>query len=109
MKARGIKKTGTGYRSQVTGYRCRVSGAGRLVKHTGDGVLATFSDREPCRGKTRRPPSDAALAEAERIRRSRAGGADGEHVVLDFADYAGQARPLRGDASGHAGDEAGQQ
>jgi transposase len=72
-------------------------------------VLANFSDREPCRRKTRRPPSDAALAKAERIRHSRTGGADGEHVVLDFADYAGQARPLRGDASGHAGDEAGQQ
>src|SRR5437763_44057 len=36
-------------------------------------VLGAFSDREPCRGKTRRPPSAAALAEAERIRRARAG------------------------------------
>ena len=60
-------------------------------------VLAGFSDREPCRRKTRRPPSTAALAEADRIRRDRASG-QGEHVVIDFAEYAEQTRPLsRGD------------
>jgi transposase len=67
-------------------------------------VLANFSDREPCRHKTRRPPSDAALAEAERVRRPRAGDVvDGEHVVVDFADYAGQTRPISGtsDQAGH--------
>ncbi|MFI2636571.1 hypothetical protein ACH5A2_40370 [Streptomyces collinus] len=31
-------------------------------------VLAAFSDRTPCRNKVRRPPSEAALAEAERLR-----------------------------------------
>lgn len=40
-------------------------------------VLANFSDREPCRRKTRRPPSNAEPTGAERIRRRRAG----EHVV----------------------------
>jgi hypothetical protein len=69
-------------------------------------VLATFSDREPCRGKTRRPPGAAALAEADRIRRHRAGLGDGERVVIDFADYAGQTRPLHGRAQ--QTDEAGQ-
>ena len=59
-------------------------------------VLANFSDREPCRRKTRRPPSPAALAEAERIRRHRAGLGDGEHVVIDFADYVEQTRPFGG-------------
>jgi hypothetical protein len=64
-------------------------------------VLANFSDREPCRRKTRRPPSEAVLAEAERIRRRRAGDiTDGEHVVVDFADYAERARPLGNDQTG---------
>ena len=36
-------------------------------------VLANFSDRDPCRRKTRRPPSAAALAQAERIRCDRSG------------------------------------
>lgn len=67
-------------------------------------VLANFSDREPCRRKTRRPPSEAALAEAERIRRHRAGDlADGEQVVVDFARYAEASRPI-----GPAGERAGQ-
>jgi transposase len=62
-------------------------------------VLDAFSDREPCRRKTRRPPSAAALAEAERIRRARTGDvAAGEQVVIDFADYVQAARPLRGQA-----------
>jgi transposase len=60
-------------------------------------VLANFSDREPCRRKTRRPPSPAALAEAERIRCHQAGLGDGEHVVVDFADYVEQARPFAAD------------
>ena len=59
-------------------------------------VLGNFSDREPCRRKTRRPPSDAALAEADRIRRSRAGLGDGQRVVIDFAGYVAQTRPFGG-------------
>jgi transposase len=60
-------------------------------------LLATFSDREPCRRKTRRPPSPAALAEADRIRRGRATAGAGEQVVIDFAAYAEQSRPFRSD------------
>jgi transposase len=67
-------------------------------------VLANFSDRDRCRRKTRRPPSAAALAEAERIRRDRDRVSDGEHVVIDFAGYVEQTRPLRGSD----GDQAGQ-
>jgi transposase len=64
-------------------------------------VLANFADREPCPPKTRRPPSTEALAEAERLRRHRAGDpagslAAGERVVVDFAAYAQQARPFGG-------------
>ena len=50
-------------------------------------MLANFTDREPCRRKTRRPPIDAALAEAERIRRSRI-HLDGERDVVDLSAYA---------------------
>jgi len=62
-------------------------------------VLGGFTDREPCRHKTRRPPSAAALAEADRIRRQRAGITE-PNVVVDFARWAEQARPLRGDRAG---------
>jgi transposase len=59
-------------------------------------VLANFSDRDPCRGKTRRPLSAAARAEADRIRSRRAGPGDGEQVVIDFAGYVEQTRPFGG-------------
>lgn len=71
----------------------------RLDEHVtalGKVVLTTFSDREPCRRKTRRPPSAAALTEADRIRGQRTGLGGGDHVVVDFADYAGQTRPIHG-------------
>jgi hypothetical protein len=62
-------------------------------------VLADFTDRQPCRRKTRRPPTAEALAEAERIRHART-GIVGDHVVVDFAAYAEQTRPMRGHAGG---------
>jgi transposase len=62
-------------------------------------VLADFTDRGPCRRKTRRPPSEAALAEAERIGKARA-GVTGEQVVIDFAGYAAQTRPIGGAQAG---------
>jgi hypothetical protein len=66
-------------------------------------VVANFSDRVPCHRKRRRPPSADALAEAERIRRARA-GVSGEQVVIDFDAYASGARPL----SRTTGDQADQ-
>lgn len=62
-------------------------------------VLATFTDREPRRRKTRHPPREAARAETERIRRARAGGVD-EDVVVDLARYAAGTRPLRAGQAG---------
>jgi transposase len=59
-------------------------------------VLGNFSDRDPCRRKTRRPPSPEAQAEAERLRQQGSGPGDGEHVVIDFAGYAAQTRPISG-------------
>jgi len=53
-------------------------------------VLAAFSDRAPCRSKQRRPPSPAALAEAVRLRSGVS--SPGQHVVVDFADYAAAAQ-----------------
>lgn len=61
-------------------------------------VLGDFTDRAPCRRKTRRPPDQAALGEAERIRGSGAGTA-GDRVVVDFTAYAAQARPLHPSAA----------
>jgi hypothetical protein len=84
------------------------AGAGvRLEEHVralATVVLANFSDRDPCRRKTRRPLSPAALAEADRLRRRGSGAGDGEHVVIDFAGYAAQTRPI----SGADDDQAGQ-
>ena len=48
-------------------------------------VLATFSDRAPCRNKQRRPPSAAALLEAARLHDTTP--TVGGHVVVDLADY----------------------
>lgn len=92
-------RTGTGV--LLAHHRREPDGAGMIVRldeHVSaltKVVLADFTDRAPCRRKTRRPPDQAALAEAERIRRGRA-GIVGEQVVVDFAAYAEQTRPLHG-------------
>ncbi len=67
-------------------------------------VLGAFTDRGPCRRKDRRPPTPAALAEADRIRQAKAAVATTAKVV-DFAAYAAAARPLGRDAA--AGDHGG--
>jgi hypothetical protein len=68
----------------------------RLDTHVAElsrAVLSAFSDRDPCRSKERRPPGEAARAEAERIRGEHTGIA-GEQVVVGFAAYAAAVRPL---------------
>ncbi|MGP3919179.1 Mu transposase domain-containing protein [Nonomuraea sp. 10N515B] len=67
-------------------------------------LAATGVDRAPCRRKKRIPPSQQALAEAERIRTARQGrpaspapasaGGNGLASVTDFAAYAAAARAL---------------
>ena len=57
-------------------------------------VLANFADRPPCRRKHRRPPTAAALAEADRIRGA-IDAVEGQQVVADFARYAAATRPIR--------------
>jgi hypothetical protein len=52
-------------------------------------VLAQFSDRKPCKHKGRRPPSPAALAEAEAITTASGNRHSGDReVVVDLAVWA---------------------
>ena len=64
-------------------------------------VMADVPDRGACRRKDRRPPSAAALAEADRIRATHTRHDTGA-VVVDFAAYAAATRPLGRDATGGA-------
>ena len=87
-------------------------GAGAVVRDPGHvaaleaAVLAGFTDRAACRGKTRRPPSAAARAEAARLRgepapRCDAAGSDaGGGQVVDFAAYAAAVHPITGPITG---------
>jgi transposase len=96
-------------------HRRSPDGAGAVVRDPGHvaaleaTVLAGFSDRAACRGKTRRPPSAAARAEAARLRGDPntpapdapdTGGPGGGGQVLDFAAYAAAVRPITGPAAG---------
>lgn len=84
-------------------HRLAPAGAGAVVRDAGHvtalehAVLTGFSDRAPCRAKTRRPPSAAARAEAARLR----GDPEPEHGrVLDFATYAAAVTPITGPGTG---------
>ena len=84
-------------------HRRAPDGAGAVVRDPGHvaaleaAVLAGFTDRAACRGKTRRPPSAAARAEAARLRGDPApAGSDTGGQVLDFAAYAAAVRPITG-------------
>ena len=82
-------------------HRRQPDSAGAMIRHDEHvtalehAVLAAFTDRAPCRAKTRRPPSEAARAEAARITATPAGGGRGGsgavqvggEVVIDFARY----------------------
>ncbi|MFB7674447.1 hypothetical protein ACFC26_23840 [Kitasatospora purpeofusca] len=65
-------------------------------------MLASLSDRTPCKSRVRRPPSAAALAEAERLlaeaERLRGTGSDSAaaaRVVIDLSHYVAAADRLR--------------
>ena len=56
-------------------------------------VLAAFSTSKPCKRKARRPPSPAALAEAQVLTMRQDGHRDlGRNVVVDLAVWADAAR-----------------
>jgi hypothetical protein len=78
-------------------HRREPDGAGVLVRDTvhvtalETAVLAAFSTAKPCHRKARRPPSPAALAEAEQLR-GRAGQDRDREVVVDLGRWAQAAR-----------------
>jgi transposase len=84
----------------IARHRRATDGAGVLVRDATHvvalerAVLARFSDRPPCRRKTRRPPSAAALAEAARLRGQATAATAATHVVVDLAAYADAAARL---------------
>ncbi|MEV6259129.1 IS21 family transposase [Nocardia sp. NPDC051911] len=74
--------------------------AGRVVRDEGHvialerSVLAEFDTARPCNHKTRRPISDAALAESARLRGHPASHDPAQKVVIDLAVYAATAARL---------------
>ncbi|MEV0324653.1 hypothetical protein ACIBKX_36955 [Streptomyces sp. NPDC050658] len=58
-------------------------------------VLASFTDRAPCKTKVHRPPSAAALAEAEHLRGQPGAVDPAQKVVIDLSAYAVVADQLR--------------
>lgn len=91
----------TAGRAVVACHRLAPRGAGQTVRDDGHvialerAVLSSFSDRAPCKTKVRKPPSAAALAEAERLREGPAAGSSAERVVIDLNHYAAVADRLR--------------
>ncbi|GAA4996559.1 hypothetical protein GCM10023205_82230 [Yinghuangia aomiensis] len=91
----------TAGRAVIARHRIAPRGSGQTVRDAGHVValeqaaLAAFSDRAPCKTKVRRPLSDAAEAEADRLRTERAGGSTAERVVVDLTHYAAVADRLR--------------
>jgi len=82
---------------RVARHRRAPPGAGQLLRSDEhallleQAVLAAFTTDKPCRRKTNRPPGDAALTQAARLRGHDEGGA----VVVDLDDYAQIARVAR--------------
>ncbi|MFC4471699.1 IS21 family transposase [Streptomyces xiangluensis] len=91
----------TAARAVIARHRRAFRGSGQSVRDAGHviamerKVLESFSDRAPCKSKVRRPPSEAALAEAEKLREQRATGSTAERVVIDLSHYAAVAARLR--------------
>ena len=82
-------------------------GAGAVIRDAGHvtalehAVLAAFSDRAACRGKTRRPPSEAARTQPARLRgEDEPAAAPGAGQVADFAAYAAAVTPITGPITG---------
>lgn len=77
-------------------HRRAAAGAGQTIRSEAHAralereVLAQFSTRRACPRKANRPPGEAALAEAAKLR-----GAGGEAVVVDLAEYAAAAQVAR--------------
>ena len=70
------------------GQQLRSAEHARMLEHA---VLDAFTTDKPCRRKTNRPPGDAALTAAARLR----GHDDAGAVIVDLEDYAQIARVAR--------------
>lgn len=96
-----VLRIATAGRAVIAQHRRAPRGSGQTIRDDGHvialerAVLASFSDRAPCKTKVRRPPSAAALAEAERLRGLPAAGDPAERVVIDLSHYAAVADRLR--------------
>lgn len=90
----------TAGRAIIAQHRRAPEGAGQTIRDAGHvialerAVLASFSDKPPCRTKVRRPPSPAAMEEAERLR-SKGKSDVADRVVIDLSHYAAVADQLR--------------
>ncbi|MGW3326305.1 Mu transposase domain-containing protein [Streptomyces virginiae] len=90
----------TAGRAVIAHHRRAPDGAGQTIRDSGHGialeraVLASFSDKAPCRTKVRRPPSAAAQTEAEKLR-GRPETDVANRVVIDLSHYAAVADRLR--------------
>ncbi|MFI8294241.1 transposase [Streptomyces sp. NPDC085614] len=90
----------TAGRAVIAHHRRAPDGAGQTIRDAGHvialerAVLASFSDKAPCRTKVRRPPSAAAQAEAEKLR-GRPESDVANRVVIDLSHYAAVADRLR--------------
>jgi transposase len=79
-------------------HRRQLDGAGMMVRDSvhvaalQTAVLAAFDTATPCPRKVRRPPSPAALAQAEHLRGSGRGEHGEREVVIDLAVWAQAAR-----------------
>lgn len=82
-------------------HRREPDGAGVVVRDTvhvtalETAVLAAFSTGKPCHRKARRPPTPAALAEAEHLSRNRSRPPGDDEVVVDLRRYADAAENRR--------------
>ena len=92
----------------VAAHRRRPDGSGAVVRDEGHvialerAVLAAFSPARPCNRKARRPVSDAAATEAERLRGDQPDGERaGQRVVIDLAAYAALVPPAAAGGAPH--------
>lgn len=91
----------TAGRAVIARHRRAAPGSGQTVRDAGHvialerAVLASVSDRAPCKNKVRRPVSDAAQAEADRLRGRATAQDPATRVVIDLSTYAAVADRLR--------------
>ena len=82
--------------AQLASHRRAPAGAGQVIRspeHAAEleaAVLGAFTTRPPCRRKQNRPPGQAALAAAARLRRE-----DPSGQLIDLARYAQLAEMAR--------------